>query len=125
MEQEEYLESNLNRINEKLNDIALLRKSDDKMLEIISTLTETEVVPAVGRYYTFIYIPKTPKIRYDEHPLVACIQIFNWGFRGINYHWGDYRNYTWEEIIGYLHIVYPMELFDMRSIPYQKIKINN
>jgi len=29
------------------------------------------------------------------------------------------------EVIGNLHVVYPMELEDLRSIPYQKFEINN
>tara|TARA_B100001939_G_scaffold344179_1_gene358146 strand:+ start:1742 stop:2047 length:306 start_codon:yes stop_codon:yes gene_type:complete len=95
---------------------------DDMMLEIISTLKETTPVPDVGRYYTFIYKPKTPEIRYDEYPLIACVGLYKWGFRGINYHWGDFRNYDWMEVVGNLHLIYPLELSDMRSIPYQKIQ---
>jgi len=88
---------------------------------LMNILETTELLPQVGRYYTFIYRPKTPGIRYDQFPLIACIGVFEWGFRGINYHWGDYRNYTWDEVGNNdLHLVYPNELEDMRSIPYQQ-----
>tara|TARA_R100001460_G_C3456672_1_gene165420 strand:+ start:284 stop:601 length:318 start_codon:yes stop_codon:yes gene_type:complete len=97
---------------------------DDMMLKILETLTDFEVVPEVGRYYTFVYKPVTPRIQYDEYPLIACVGLFPWGFRGINYHWGDYRNYNWSEVVGNLHVVYPLELRDMRTIPYQKIRLN-
>ena len=130
MEQEEYLESDTNRLEYVVDDIINLPDADDRMLALTEVLREVEVVPDVGRYYTFIYQPKTPRIEYDQFPLIACIGLFKWGFRGINYHWaargGDpYRNYTWQEVIGNLHVVYPLELNDARSIPYQSFKINN
>tara|TARA_E500000318_G_scaffold83005_1_gene78520 strand:+ start:11497 stop:11829 length:333 start_codon:yes stop_codon:yes gene_type:complete len=101
-----------------------LNNPDDMMLLIIETLEETEIIPEVGRYYTFIYKPKTNRIRYDEFPLVAVTNVERWGFRGVNYHWGDFRNYTWQEVQGFLHVVYPLELNDLRSIPYQNFKLN-
>jgi len=130
MEQEEYLESDTNRLEYVVDDIINLPDADDRMLALTEVLREVEVVPDVGRYYTFIYKPKTPRIEYDQFPLIACIGLFKWGFRGINYHWAarggePYRNYTWQEVIGNLHVVYPLELNDARSIPYQSFKINN
>ena len=95
------------------------------MLAVTEILTDTEVIPDVGRYYTFIYAPKTPRIRYDQFPLIACVGIFKWGFRGYNFHWPAFRNYTWEEVVGYLHTAYPLEMNDLRSIPYQNFQINN
>lgn len=124
-EQEEYLRNETDRTENLIDILSGTTDPDDMMLTIIETLTDTAVVPDIGRYYTFIYKPITPRIEYDEHPLIACVGLFRWGFRGINYHWGDYRNYKWTEVIGNLHVVYPMELEDLRSIPYQKFKINN
>jgi hypothetical protein len=124
-EQEEYLRNETDRTEKLIDILSGTTDPDDMMLTIIETLTDTVVVPDVGRYYTFIYKPITPRIEYDEHPLIACVGLFRWGFRGINYHWGDYRNYRWTEVIGNLHVVYPMELEDLRSIPYQKFEINN
>ena len=125
MEQEDYLESAENRLEYVVDDIINKSSSDDRMIALIEVLTETEVVPDVGRYYTFVYKPKTPRIRYDQNPLIACVSIDRWGFNGLNYHWGEFRNYTWEEIIGNLHVIYPLELKDARSIPYQNFLINN
>jgi len=113
-----------NRINEDVDRIIGLGDSDDQMLEIISILNETEIIPDVGNYYTFIYKAKTPRITYDEYPLIACVGVYKWGFRGLNYHWGDFHNYTWEEVVGLLHVVRDSEISDMRSIPYQKFKLN-
>ena len=88
------------------------------MLEILSVFQETEIIPNVGKYYTFIYIPKTKDLAFDNFPLNACIDIFKWGFRGVNFHWNDYRNYTWQEVAGYLHVVKDDEIEYMKSIPY-------
>ncbi len=122
---EGYVESKLNRLEHVVSDIIAMEDPDDMMLAVTETLTETELIPEIGKYYTFIYAPKTPRIRYDQFPLIACVGLFRWGFRGMNYHWGgDFRNYTWEEVLGQLHIAYPMEMEDLRSIPYQNFKIN-
>ena len=125
MEQEEYLEDQRNRLERDVCNIIALDDADDRMLAVTEILTETEVVPDVGRYYTFIYAPKTPRIRYDQFPLIACVGLFQWGFRGYNFHWPAFRNYTWEEVVGYLHTAYPLEMPDLRSIPYQNFQINN
>ena len=122
MKQEKYLRSRTNRVEHLVDQTANMTDPDDMMLDIIATLRETTPVPDVGRYYTFVYRPKTPRIRYDEYPLIACVGLYKWGFRGINYHWGEYRNYDWLEVVGNLHLIYPLELRDMRSIPYQKFQ---
>ena len=124
MEQEEYLESAENRLEYVVDDIINKTTADDRMIALLEVLTEVEVVPDVGRYYTFVYQPKTPRIRYDQNPLIACVSVDRWGFRGINYHWGKFRNYTWDEVQSNLHVIYPRELEDLRSIGYQKFELN-
>ena len=126
MEQEEYLANTQNRLENVVSDIIAMNDADDRMMAIMETLNDTVVtVPDVGRYYTFIYDPKTPRIRYDQFPLIACVGLFRWGFRGINYHWPGFRNYDWQQSIGNLYQAFPMEINDLRSIPYQNFKINN
>ena len=109
-----------NRIKEYLSD--LNNKTNDPeemMLEIMEVLNETvEPIPEVGKFYTFVYNAKTPGETYDQHPLIACTHIEQWGFRGINYHWGKFRNYTWEEIGGVLYVVRPSEINDLRNVSY-------
>ena len=123
-EQEEYLEADTPRTEDLIDVCEGLTDPDDKMAEVLERLSQVEVVPDVGRYYTFIYRPKTPRIRYDEYPLIACTDVNRWGFKGLNYHWGSWRNYTWEEVQSNLHVVYPRELEDLRSINYQKFDLN-
>jgi len=98
--------------------------ADIIMMNILEVFKESEFIPDVGGHYTFIYIPKTPDITYDEHPLVVVTEIQKWGFKGFNYHWRMMRNYTWIEIKGKLHVVKYEELDEMLSIPYAKFRLN-
>ena len=126
LKQEDYLKSDNDRLaGGAANDIANMGDADDMMLALMGVLTDTEVAPSVGRYYTFIYKADTPEILYDQFPLIACVGVYPWGFRGLNYHWGEFRNYTWEELQSFLYLIYPNELEEARSIPYQKFVLNN
>ena len=67
--------------------------ADDLATDILEVLTEGSSVPQAGNYYVFVCQAKTPGIAYDSHPLVAVTDVFSWGFRGLNYHWGEMRQY--------------------------------
>ena len=97
---------------------------EEIMLLIMELFTIEEILPEVGKFYTFIYNPKTPNITYDQHPLIACVDLFKWGFRGLNFHWQDYRNYTWEEVAGKLHLVEFQELDELLTLQYGKFLLN-
>ena len=98
---------------------------EDLMLIIMEALNNTVTpIPEVGQYYTFIYNAKTPDITYDQHPLIACTDLQSWGFKGLNFHWRQSRNYTWEELAGQLYIVQYNELDDLLAIPYGKFILN-
>ena len=117
-------DQNINRIVG--NDINL--RTDDPeemMLEIMELLNDTVTpIPEVGKFYTFVYNAKTPGKTYDQHPLIACTSLETWGFKGINFHWRQSRNYTWEELAGQLYIVQNNELDDLMAIPYGKFILN-
>ena len=97
---------------------------EDLMIIIMDTLKEEVLYPEPGKFYTFIYNPKTPDIKYDQHPLIACTSLERWGFKAINFHWREGRQYTWEEVSGKLHVVKYEELDEMLSIPYAKFRLN-
>lgn len=97
-----------------------LTDADSMMMEILNVFRETEFIPKVGRYYTFVYLAKTPNLRFDVHPLIACTEVQRWGFKGFNFHWNEMRNYTWMEVAGPLHIVRNEEISYMREIPYAR-----
>ena len=117
-------DQNINRIVG--NDINL--RTDDPeemMMEIMELLNNTVTpIPEVGKFYTFVYNAKTPGKTYDQHPLIACTSLETWGFKGINFHWRQSRNYTWEELAGQLYIVQNNELDDLMAIPYGKFILN-
>ena len=115
----------MSRIDPIMKNLIGNENPDDLATDILEVLTEGSNVPEAGNFYVFVYQPKTPNIRYDAHPLVAVSDIFQWGFRGINFHWGQSRQYTWQEVVGSLHIVNSDELQDLISIPYGKIELNN
>ena len=116
---------NSNRIRNILDNLIGNEDPDDLMIEILDSIQESGKVPSVGKYYVFVYNPKTPNVQYDQNPLVAVTDRFQWGFRGINFHWGKMRQYTWNEIPGSLYEVYAEELADLREIPFGNIRLNN
>ena len=99
---------------------------EEIMLIIMEVFNQTVTpIPEPGKFYTFVYNAKTPNITYDQHPLIACMELFPWGFRGLNFHWQKYRNYTWEELAGQLYIVEFQELDELLSLQYGKFLLNN
>ena len=115
-----------NRIRESLSELNnQTNDPEEMMLEIMDALNDTVTpIPDVGNFYTFVYNAKTPGESYDQHPLIACTSLERWGFRGLNFHWQKYRNYTWGELAGQLYIVRPNELDDLLAIPYGKFILN-
>lgn len=122
----EKLRTSPNRI--KLIKRSLMRRTNDpeeRMLEIMQALNNTVTpVPEEGGLYTFVYNAKTPKLKYDQHPLIVCTELQRWGFKGLNFHWRKYRNYTWPEVAGLLYEVRLEELDDLLSLEYAKFLIN-
>jgi len=116
----------MSRLQPIVDKMTGLRDSEDIMLEILDVLQDSKVIlPEPGNYYTFVYLAKTPNIEYDEFPLIACMELKQWGIKGFNYHWGEMRNYTWAEVVGEFHELEPgQELEDARSLGYAKFKLN-
>ena len=120
MEEDNRVRENLSDLNNRTND------PEEMMMEIMEALNDTVTpIPEVGKFYTFVYNAKTPNITYDQHPLIACTDLQSWGFKGLNFHWRQSRNYTWEELAGQLYIVQNNELDDLLAIPYGKFILNN
>ena len=115
-------DDNDNRVRGVVDTLIGIETADDIMTELISVLSEGGKVPSSGKYYTFFYNAKTPGMQYDQHPLVGVTEVFSWGFRGINFHWNDYRNYTWEEVLGSLHLIDDEYINDLRNIKYAEFK---
>ena len=97
---------------------------EDIMIMIMEIFNTEVLYPEPGNFYTFVYQPKTPDIEYDQHPLIACVHLDRWGFRGLNFHWQRYRNYTWAEVVGKLHVVEYQELDELLALQYGKFLLN-
>ena len=108
-----------NRIEPIREELNSTNDPEDLMLIIMDAINDTVTpIPEVGKFYTFVYNAKTPNETYDQHPLIACMELFPWGFRGLNFHWQKYRNYTWDELAGQLYIVENQELDELLSLQY-------
>ena len=115
-----------NRVTPILTSLIGTEDADDLMLSIIEALSDNVTpVPDLGNYYTFIYKAKTPNITYDTNPLVAVTEYMPNGFKGFNFHWGTMRNYTFLEVVGQLYYVHPIEIDELKTIPYQNFVLNN
>ena len=80
------------------------------------------IVPNPNKYYTFVYVAKTPNIQYDQHPLILCGDVFQWGFTGFNFHWEQIRRYTWQECRSNLLEISEQEFETVKSLPTARFK---
>ena len=52
---------------------------EEIMLIIMEVFNQTVTpIPDPGNFYTFVYNAKTPNETYDQHPLIACMELFPW-----------------------------------------------
>ena len=115
----------MNRIEPILKNLNDTTNTENQMEMIMEALNDTVTpAPDEGTICTFVYNAKTPGITYDQHPLVAVTDLFSWGFRGLNFHWQKYRQYTWEELAGQVYILNRTELDELLSIQYGKFILN-
>jgi hypothetical protein len=104
----------MNRIEPSIQDFKSEKDLGERMELIMYALNDTVTpIPEEGNICTFKYFAKTPNIKYDQHPLVAVTELFQWGFRGINFHLRDYRQYTWAELGSQVYVVQRDELDDL------------
>ena len=89
---------------------------------LLRKLGPPEIVPDKDKYYVFIYKAKTRGVQYDQHPLIQCTGIYPWGFTGFNYHWEDYRRYSWLEVVSNVYEIKQEEIDDMKNYPIARYK---
>ena len=114
-----------NRFSDFKKSLNGTEKPDRLMDEIMSILSGTEsAYPSQGRYYTYIYYAKTPKILYDQHPLILAGDMLPKGFIGFNYHLGKIRQYNTvdgDRLVSGLYELSQQEFATLRSVPYRKL----
>jgi hypothetical protein len=114
------IQTQSSRVSQLKRKIRNMSNPDDIMLSIMEVFTQSDFIPDVGKYYTFIYLAKTPDITYDQYPLIAVTGVERWGFKGLNFHWNEFKNYTWQEVAGKMHVIEANEIEYLRSLPYAK-----
>jgi len=115
-----------NRIRNLVDDLLNLEKPDDRMTDVLMTLTASSVFDVeIGKLYLFIYNAKTPNIVYDTNPFVRVEAKFQWGFRGLNAHWRQRRNYTWAEVGQDVYEVNRVEARDIMRLSLKNTILNN
>ena len=97
---------------------------DYNMSLLLDYLTADEITPQANKYYVFVYKAKTPNIRYDQHPLILCGNVFKWGFTGYNFHWDEIRQYSWGEVLSNLYELNEEEFSIVENINIAKFKIS-
>jgi hypothetical protein len=114
-----------NRFSDFKKSLNGTEKPDKLMNEIMSILSGTEsAYPLQGKYYTYIYYAKTPKILYDQHPLILAGDMLPKGFLGFNYHLGKIRQYNTadgDRLVSGLYELSQQEFATLRSVPYRKL----
>lgn len=118
----------LNRFKNFKESLMGTENSQELMNEILSRLEGSESpYPIAGKYYTYIYYAATPKIIYDQHPLIKAGDLLPTGFRGFNYHLRKIRQYNTvdgDRLISGLYELNEQEFTTLRMIPYAKIVQN-
>lgn len=112
----------MNRISNLLP--KLTKGPTSNMKTLLSNLSPSEIIPEVDKYYVFVYKAKTNNIQYDCHPFIVCTGVYKWGFSGYNFHWDDYRRYSWAEVVSNLYPIHDEELNDMQKAPIAKFISN-
>lgn len=115
-----------NRISPILREITGMDNPDNIMIEIIDALKDSEsgYTPIPGKYYTYIYYAKTPRIVYDRYPLIMAVENLSRGFIGFNFHLGDYRRYNTSDGDRMATELYQMsanEFESLRRVSYGKL----
>ena len=100
----------------------MTQRSPEKNMQLLLDKLDPQVVPEANKYYTFVYQAKTRGIQYDQHPLILCGSVFNWGFTGYNFHWEESRRYTWAEILTNVFEVPDSEIDFLRRYPTVKMR---
>jgi hypothetical protein len=118
----------INRLKNFKESLLGTESPEELMNEILSRLGDSErSYPSPGRYYTYIYYAKTPKILYDRHPLIMAGDMLPKGFRGFNYHLGKIRQYNTvdgDRLISGLYELSQQEFETLKSVPYRKLVQN-
>ena len=110
----------MNRIESEKQDIQSEKNLDDRMELIMYALNDTVApVPEEGNICTLNIMQRHLTLDTINTHLVAVTELFQWGFRGINFHSGSIDN-TLGELGTQVYIVQQEELDDLLSLDYKR-----
>lgn len=110
----------LPRLEDLYNPSLTVDQRMDMIIDILGEERRTSF-PILGRYYTYRYMVTTKQEQWDYHPLIVCVDYTETGWKGISFHWNEFRNYSRDGMRSSLYEVYDEELKDLMSVPYMKI----
>ena len=111
----------MDRVKQLFKNGAQTKSPDANFADLIDILSPSVIIPETDKYYVFAYKAKTPRIRYDQYPLVYVTAVYKWGFQGYNFHWEGSRQYTWAEVVTNLYEVTDEELNSVEKLPIAKL----
>jgi hypothetical protein len=111
-----------NRIKPILKKVNQKNSPEFNLALLFNVIDTTTIVPKKDNFYVFVYQAKTPNITYDQHPFIVCSSILPWGFIGYNFHWEEYRRYSWAEVITNLYEINNEEITTMQNFPIARFK---
>lgn len=116
---------NTNRLIKVQNELVGTESSEDLMLKVMLALSDSEEkLPRPGAVYIFNYYAKTPGLLYDRYPLVAVEGVYSWGFRGINLHLGEPRQYDFNQSATSFYSLKTQEVATCRNLPLKYLVQN-
>ena len=114
-----------NRIQVLTSKLTGLEKPETVMNELMMVLREGELsIPRPGIFVTFIYYAQRESLLYDRYPIVAVEGVFDWGFKGVNLHLGEPRNYNFTAAASPYYEIKREELDDALGLPLMRLYQN-
>ena len=114
-----------NRIQVLTSKMTGVEKPETVMNELMMVLRETELnIPRPGIFVTFIYYAQRESLLYDRYPIVAVEGVFDWGFKGVNLHLGEPRNYNFTAAASPYYEIKREELDDALGLPLMRLYQN-
>ena len=102
----------MNRISPVLDRLIGIEDPSELVTELEEVISDSVSAPEAGQFF-------------DVNPLVAVTEVYSWGFRGVNFHHGQYRTYSFSNLVGQTYRVYPEEIKDLQALPFGKIRLNS
>ena len=115
----------MNRISPVLDRLIGIEDPSELVTELEEVISDSVSPPEAGQFFVFSYVPKKADTIFDVNPLVAVTEVYSWGFRGVNLHHGQFRTYSFSNLVGQTFRVYPEEIKDLQALPFGKIRLNS